>query len=137
MSYYLFLDDYRKPEDCFNYTYNQVYLLGWVVVRNYNEFVKTIEKNGLPVMVSFDHDLADEHYDPDLHGSETYNEIYDSFVEKTGYDCAKWLINYCVENKQFLPETILVHSMNPAGSANIKSLLNSYQKSEGLDAIFK
>jgi hypothetical protein len=111
-------------------------LLGWKVVRSYNEFIKAIEENGLPTMVSFDHDLADEHYDPDLHGSETYNELYDSFVEKTGYDCAKWLIDYCAENKLALPETILVHSMNPAGTLNIKSIFNSYHKSLGLPKIF-
>lgn len=136
MSYYLFLDDYRVPKDCLEYTYNQLYLLDWKIVRSYNEFIKTIEIEGLPDMISFDHDLADEHYDPDLHGSETYNEIYDSFVEKTGYDCAKWLINYCAENKLALPNVILIHSMNPAGSANIKSIFNSYQKSLGLPKIF-
>lgn len=136
MLYNLFLDDYRQPEDCFDYTYNKVYLLGWKVVRNYDDFIRVIENDGLPKMISFDHDLCDEHYDPDLYGSETYNEIYDSFVEKTGYDCAKWLINYCAENKLALPETILVHSMNPAGSANIKSIFNSYHKSLGLPKIF-
>jgi len=48
--------------------------------------------------------------------------------EKTGYDCAKWLINYCIDNKKELPATILIHSMNPAGSLNIKSLFDTYNK---------
>jgi hypothetical protein len=44
------------------------------------------------------------------------------------YDCAKWLINYCIDNKKELPAEILIHSMNPVGSANIKSLFDSYYK---------
>lgn len=129
MKYNLFLDDFRHPEDCFEYTHQSIYLLeDWVVVRNYDEFVKYIQENGLPEIISFDHDLADEHYDPDLYGSETYNKVYDNFVFKTGYDCAKWLINYCFDNKKELTAQIYIHSMNPSGSRNIESLFNTYYK---------
>lgn len=121
MSYNLFLDDFREPEDAFNHTNNQLYLIGWVIVRNYDEFVKTIEEKGIPEMMSLDHDLADEHYES--------QQEYSEYKEKTGYDCAKWLINYCIDNKKELPATILIHSMNPAGSLNIKSLFDSYLKS--------
>ena len=58
MSYNLFLDDFREPEDAFNHTNNQLYLIGWVIVRNYDEFVKTIEERGIPEILSFDHDLG-------------------------------------------------------------------------------
>lgn len=64
-------------------------------------------------------------------GNKNYSErffIPETFSEKTGYDCAKWLINYCVDNRKELPTTILVHSMNPAGTQNIWSLFNSYWK---------
>jgi len=121
MIYNLFLDDFRNPEVCFDYTYNQVYLLGWTVVKNYDEFVKTVTEKGMPQMISFDHDLADLHY--------VKPPPYDEDTEKTGYDCAKWLINYCIDNQLDLPETILIHSMNPVGSLNIKSLFDSYYKS--------
>lgn len=121
MIYNLFLDDFRNPEDCFDRTYNQVYLLGWTVVKNYDEFVKTITEKGMPRMLSLDHDLADLHY--------VKQPPYDEDTEKTGYDCAKWLINYCIDNQLDLPETILIHSMNPVGSLNIKSLFDSYYKS--------
>lgn len=120
MSYNLFLDDFREPEDAFNHTNNQLYLIGWVVVRNYDEFVKTIKEKGIPEMISFDHDLADEHYES--------RQEYDDYKEKTGFHCAKWFINYCIDNKKELPTTILIHSMNPAGSANIKSLFDTYNK---------
>ena len=56
-----------------------------------------------------------------------YNSLYPSFKEKTGYDCAKWLCDYCVENKLPLPE-YFIHSMNPVGRENILSTLKSCEK---------
>lgn len=122
--YKLFLDDFRKPMDCFSYTRNPIYLSDdWVVVRNYDQFVDTITKRGLPFMVSFDHDLADVHY------HSTMKHIpYDEYVEKTGYHCAQWLIDYCIDNKKCLPERIYVHSMNVVGRKNIDSLFLTYLK---------
>lgn len=96
---------------------NPVYLQEWEVVKSYEEFVKIIEKKGIPEIVSFDHDLADEHYiGGDL-------DIIDrtEFTEKTGYDCAVWLKQYCLENDKELPE-IFIHSMNPVGTENIKRI---------------
>lgn len=82
--------------------------LEWEIVRYYKEFVEIIQKCGLPETISFDHDLGDD---------------------KTGFDCAKWLINYCIDNKKELPADIFIHSMNTAGSLNILSLFNTYFKS--------
>ncbi len=125
MAYNLFLDDFRYPEDAFQHTHNVQYLLeDWVTVRSYDEFVKYIQENGLPEMISFDHDLADEHYNYQEHPEDCYAFM----TEKTGYHCAKWLINHCVDNKKELPATIFIHSMNPAGSLNIKSLFDTYYK---------
>jgi len=122
MSYNLFLDDFRLPNDVYNYLLQPIYIsVDWEIVRSYDEFVKIIEERGVPVIISFDHDLADEHYLQRLE--------YDQYTEKTGYHCAKWLIYYCIDNKKELPATILIHSMNFAGSQNIQSLFNSYYKS--------
>ena len=123
MNYKLFLDDFRDPRDAFFYKGFPIYNDEWIVVRNYNEFVKTVEELGIPEAISFDHDLADVHYNK---SSFDYN---DETQEKTGYHCAKWLIYYCIDNKKELPAIILVHSMNTAGSQNIWSLFNSYWKS--------
>ena len=75
--YNLFLDDIRDPKNMIpgmevlykdgmlihrNNPDNFYYKHDWVVVRSYNEFVDYITKNGLPKLVSFDHDLAPEHY---------------------------------------------------------------------------
>lgn len=127
--YNLFLDDTRFPEDTYRYMHNNIYVeKEWKIVRNYDEFVKTIETDGIPDVISFDHDLSDEHYG--IHDHLTQDE-YDLYTEKTGYHCAKWLIYYCIDKKLKIPETILIHTMNVVGGQNIVSLFNSYYKVYG------
>jgi hypothetical protein len=128
--YSLFLDDIRLPNPFLkNYTKT------WTVVRNYNEFVKIIKERGLPDFISFDHDLAHEHYpifeafDALAEGREIRdlkNIPYDTYEEKTGYHCALYLIEFCNKNKLKLPKW-QVHSMNPVGAENIKQLLTKYE----------
>lgn len=130
MSYNLFLDDVRMPKDAFGYMHLPIYIsVDWIVVRNYYAFITLIENKGIPEIISFDHDLADEHYD--YQEQFNNNDIYDIVEEKTGYHCAKWLIDYCMDNEKELPAEIIIHSMNPAGSMNIKSLFNTYIKVYG------
>jgi hypothetical protein len=123
MAYRLYLDDFRDPRDSFFYKGTPIYNEDWITVRNYQEFIKIVEELGIPEAVSFDHDLADVHYE------KTSFDYNDENQEKTGYHCAKWLIYYCMDNNKELPAIILVHSMNPAGTQNIWSLFNSYWKS--------
>lgn len=120
--YNLFLDDVRVPTDVTwaNIPADQHYSL----VRNYKEFVDLITLRGLPKFVCYDHDLADIHYG---HGLNNDDIPYDSYKEKTGYDCAKWLVNYCV-GKNIKHPSYVVHSMNPIGKSNIESYINSYNK---------
>ena len=124
MSYNLFLDDIRYPMTTKHVTLPN---LEWKIVRSYNDFVKTINENGLPSYIAFDHDLAYEHYQ---HGHETGFQKFDysNVKEKTGYDCAKFLVEYCIKLNLDVPKYI-VHSMNPVGKENIISLLESYKKS--------
>ena len=110
--YNLFLDDVRDANTFLQDTRT------WVTVRNYNEFVKMITERGIPSYISFDHDLADEHY-ANMGGGQ--------FNEKTGYDCAKWLVEFCLRTKQILPDW-RTHSMNPVGRKNIDELLLNYRK---------
>lgn len=118
----LFLDDVRNPENCAKYmhlrigTLNPIYLERWRVVRNYEEFISVINDHAREIThISYDHDLADEHYNP-----ETW-EVATRYKEKTGLDCAKYMKWFYDENK--LPYPIMfVHSMNPVGSANIINL---------------
>lgn len=93
-----------------------------VWVRSYDEFTYWITTYGLPDIISFDHDLADEHYDYNKERSD--NDLY---IEKTGMDCAKWLVSYCMLHNQPMPITY-VHSANPVGADNIRYLINNYKK---------
>jgi len=123
MSYKLFLDDVRRPETTFYYMELPVFLEpDWIIVRNYYAFISLIQNKGIPKTIAFDHDLADIHYKV-----QSFN-YDDPDYERTGYHCAKWLIDYCMDNKEELPNEIIVHSMNPYGSANIKSLFDTYFK---------
>lgn len=115
----LFLDDIRYPIDAYHYTRQDIFLRNdWFIVRNYKQFINRILENGLPDMISFDHDLADQHYLKSNSGE---------FIEKTGYDCAKWLTEYCMDNYLSLPD-FFCHSMNPVGKENIESLLKNFKK---------
>jgi hypothetical protein len=126
MSYKLFLDDYRTPNDTYKYTHKKMYLeTDWIIVRSYDEFIKYIKNNGVPKIISFDHDLGDEHYELHLNGDDIN---YDNYTEKTGYDCAKWLINYILDEEKSPPQYIYIHSMNPAGSDNIKKIFENFYK---------
>lgn len=73
-------------------------------VYDYNEFVEFIKTKGLPDFISFDHDLGEG---------------------KTGYDCAKFLVEFCMDCDLKLPEFI-VHSQNPIGKENIEKLFFNF-----------
>jgi hypothetical protein len=125
----LFLDDIRQPKDAINLVpsnYNKIFWDNdWSIVRNYREFVNWILSNGVPDLISFDHDLADIHYEVDFSDWEFSSDQLG--VEETGLDCAKWLVDYCVDNGSILPKYI-VHSANPAGRKNIQSYLDNANK---------
>lgn len=126
----LWIDDIRNP---FINTEGKVPAgsdnIEWVL--NYEQFVQWIEKFGLPKIISFDHDLADEHYTPkeywdNYEESKKYQESKE-YKEKTGVDSAKYLVDYCLDNSCELP-VFHVHSENPVGADNIRSILNNFNK---------
>ena len=100
---WLYLDDVRIPK-----TDN------WEVVRNYDEFVS--------------HDLGEgaliEYY---THTKQNYELDYNRIIEKTGMDCARFLVAESMNTKIPLP-TIYVHSANPIGAANMIGYINNYLK---------
>ena len=119
MYYNLYLDDVRFPKDSLKWCKEQP-LVEWVIVRNYNQFVEIIKQRGVPNHISFDNDLSDF----DAANAKTPN--YQP-KEKTGYDCAKFLVNYCQDNNVKFPH-YTVHSMNPVGKENIITLIESYKR---------
>lgn len=128
MSYYLFLDDERIPA---NVTWTQIPQRAYKIVRSYTEFVERIQKDGVPLFVTFDHDLADAHYAAML--KEANSILFDERIavdygpEKTGFDCAKWLVEFCHNEDLKFPE-YTVHSMNPIGRQRIMEYIaNAYR----------
>ena len=99
----IWLDDYREPQQflytCLDYKPEDI-----VICKNYEDFVDKIEKDGLPEMVCFDHDLGED---------------------KTGYDACKWLINYCYERKLSFP-AYYIQSANAVGAMNIDQAIKGY-----------
>ncbi len=132
-TYNLFLDDVRMPIDCIHYMRNADYSkLDWVIVRSHEEFVNEVtnrfSNNEIPAIISFDHDLADEHYDPKMyHGEDAYAQSAINFKEKTGLDSAYWFVQFCIDNNLDMPPC-LVHSMNPVGAKRIKETLLDYER---------
>jgi hypothetical protein len=97
---------------------------GWLVVRNYDEFVAAIKKHYKEIThISFDHDLAEGHYAPIEFWDDKYNEWFaeQDCKEKTGYECAVFIKEWYEANQQELP-IMYVHSMNPVGTQNIINL---------------
>ena len=93
----LYLDDLRPTP------------VGFDRVYSYEEFVAYLEREGLPDLISFDHDLGED---------------------LSGYDCAKYLVEYCLAN-QLPPPDYRVHSQNPVGKENIERLLENFRSFEG------
>jgi hypothetical protein len=123
----LYLDDVRTPKNPNNEWVDG--LSEWQVVRSYDEFVSHVRLNGLEnyEVISLDHDLGEQamkEFYNNVHPNYTLN--YDNIVnEKTGYDCAKWLVAESMKTGKPLPQ-IYTHSANPIGSANIMGYINNY-----------
>lgn len=105
MTYRLFLDDLRTVK----MVYKNLTDDDFVIVRNFNDFKKTILENGLPELISFDNDLGlDE------------NDI----IAEDGYAAAKWLVYE--SGLDLINLKFNVHSANPVASQQIQSLLDNY-----------
>lgn len=122
----IFLDDNRTPYDVFRNTIDPDYEHNneWTIVKNYEEFIDTILESGLPEIISFDHDLSQNHY----LSENQFNIDYNNLKDRTGYDAALWLIGYCRMNNINLP-IVKVHSANPEGKKNIEKVLHLTNKS--------
>lgn len=127
MYYNLYLDDIRNPKDSLAWCKDQP-LVEWTIVRNYKQFVDTVNEKGVPANVAFDNDLCDAHYAKPLQDDRdgSFQRINAAFKEKTGYDCAKFLVNYCHEHNIKFPN-YTVHSLNPVGRENIIKLIEAYK----------
>lgn len=132
--YNLFLDDIRIPfstqkgvQTAFAVTLDKIYQREeWVIVRNYYQFIDTVETKGLPKMVSFDNDLGLT-YEIESIPLRFQNISNVTSEEKTGYDALKWLCEYCLNNNKELP-VVKIHSANNVGIQNMRDYVTSFNK---------
>jgi hypothetical protein len=102
----LWLDDKINPR---RYYKKAKFFTNTVVwVNSYTQFVDHIKTNGIPEYVSFDYDLSNNNID-----------------NKNGYDCAVWLIKYCIKNNIEIPEWD-VHCEEEHYKNHIKNLFKNY-----------
>lgn len=138
MGYNLFLDDYRNPD---HVTWVSLPQVEWTIARSYQQFVETIAANGFPDFIAYDHDLSRQHMLDYFDVCEIEDQILDplklnyaKYKEKTGYDCAKWLISHCLAHNKDIPPYI-VHSKNHIGRRNITDILENAKS--GIDYVRK
>lgn len=112
----IWIDDLRNPY--FKYDKNKTYIEEYsyykgedsyvIWVKSYKQFISILkelyDKNEYPDEICFDHDLGGN---------------------RSGYDCAKYLVNFCIDNNLKLPK-YECHSSNPAGKSNILSILDNF-----------
>ena len=122
----IYLDDVRTPMDS-----------DWVVVRDFTQFCDAVSAIGITNIdvISLDHDLGPSAM------SEYFNNValnykldYNNISELTGYDCAKWLVQYWYDTStgahSHFPK-VYTHSANPIGSANIMGYINNFFMNNG------
>ena len=122
----LWLDDIRDPNTNDWLVFSPIPRMDITEViwaKSFDDFCLWIHYNGLPDGICFDHDLSDVKEIPNSNlvlASDWNNE-------KTGLDCAKWLVEYCIKHNKPLP-LYNIQSANTVGKANIDSYLKSYLK---------
>jgi hypothetical protein len=135
--YNLFLDDERIPyssdkdvKNAFAVTKNPIYYtMHWQIVRNYYQFVNVIQKQGMPSVISFDHDLGKTYEKSEMpDGFITHDNEYEILnTEMSGYDALKWLCNLCLDKNIDLP-VIWLHTANTTGFTNMRDYIKSFNK---------
>ena len=122
----LWLDDLRNPfEGKWIEEFAPEYLnsgsIIWVL--NYEEFIEWIRKNGLPQKICFDHDLGEDVAIKLVSKGVNKKKAREvKKLAKSGYDCAKWLVDYCIDHDLQIPDWD-IQSANPVGKENINGLL--------------
>lgn len=124
MSYHLFLDDTRRPDEV-----NWVFMpdVHWTIVRRAADFVQTITERGIPETIAYDCDLCDEHYQAYFIHKWRFPLHYKEFKIKCGIHCVEWMIEYCRKLGKRHPHAI-VHSTNKYARPHMEALIKRYNK---------
>ena len=137
MNKLIWLDDVRNPltHDWLNFSpIGRDCNVIWV--KSFADFCAYIVKNGLPTAICFDHDLGVKYpsnaKELVANGGKFVELTSGTYIEgtveyPTGMDCAKFLVDYCLDTEQELP-LFASQSANPSGRENILGLLNNFKK---------
>lgn len=97
MSYNLFIDDERFPPNDGR---------EWVIARSSQEAIFTVVARGVPIFVSYDHDLGGD---------------------DTSIRFITWMIDRYLDGELgTFPVDYAIHSQNPVGARNIAELLRGF-----------
>jgi hypothetical protein len=101
-NWHLFIDDERHPTNP-----NR-----WWIARTSEEAINLITKHGMPVEITFDHDLG---------GDDTSMRVI------------HWIIDQHLDGKLPIPDTFAysIHSQNSVGVRNISGLMDGFLKHIG------
>jgi hypothetical protein len=125
----LWLDDIRNPLEDNWLIFSPITPTEIVWVKSYDEFTNWITENGLPEAICFDHDLGMEvAVNARSKGMSKRKSRELKKLEKTGYDCAKWLIDYCLDRDDHPLPLYNIQSANPVGKENIDGCLKHYNR---------
>lgn len=127
----IWLDDLRDPlsGNWIRDFIPEYFSLGKIVwIKSFDDFTKMIKYNGLPDKICFDHDLGEDiAIQLVAGGMEKSKARQVKKLAKSGFDCAKWLVDYCLDNRVQIPDWS-IQSANPVGKENINSLLSNARK---------
>ena len=123
MSYYLFLDDARKPSDVTWVTLPEN--VAWVVARSYEDFVAVLDKMGLPKFITYDCDLSVEHYNAFFELKHNYILKYNEFKNRCGISCVEHILKFCKARKVAHPP-YLVHTRNHYAKPFMEQMIENF-----------
>lgn len=106
----LWIDDIRNPYDGWAERYAPYPPDEIVWAKSYHDVTTFLTSRGCPDEVCFDHDLG---------------EIGEN--EHNGFSCAKAIVEYCMDHNIDIPP-YNIHSSNPVGRQNIRSLMDGWHK---------
>ena len=127
----LFLDDFRKPSDVTWGGAKTYELGGWYTVDTATKFVSLVDEltsENMPQVISFDHDLLDEHYEPGKNWKDLIvyeGKEFEGVNNWTGFHCAEYFIEHLLKH-DITPPIMYCHSLNQQGTRNIERIWNKY-----------
>ena len=129
----LWLDDVRNPMDEIWQDWMVAKGINpdeWEItwVKSYDAFTNYITNFGMPDLICFDHDLGDDvRAERVANGMSKRQARIKKRETMSGFECTKWLVDYCIDNDVDLPRWE-IQSANPVGAENIQGLLVGYLK---------